>query len=775
LVSGPSSDEPTTALLWLAGVSLLVLYGVWLWGGWGGDWLPGALAHVVELLTAVAAALACAVTARRASGPRRLGWWVFSVGLAGWSTGQLLTSYDEVLRNRVVASPGPADLGFLLLPLAAMVTLLIVPHRGRSQSRTRFVFDGLIIASSLVVLWLQTGLGSTVATGGHGLRMFLSLAYPTSDIALSTVALLFLSRQSQAGRRVLGPLAVGMLALTVSDSAYSYVTATGGYPRLAWLDVGWPAAFCLITVSARRARRTPSETLRPIPEQGSLPRDAGSRWVGLVLPYGPVILVFLFILVNLATGTPLTQPTRLISTGIGLLLLIRQLVALNENEALLSAVGSALRRLEHQSVHDALTGLPNRSYLLPCVDVELQRRSTTGGCAVLLLNLDRFRQVNETLGHCYGDQLLIHVAQTLTAALPRGATLARLNGDEFALLLPSADLVAATRTAERIGQVLQVPCLLEQVSFAVEATIGIAMSDGYLSGEQLLQNADIAMYAARRAQQPFLVYRTGDNTTTRARLSLLADLRTALSRNDELVLHYQPKVSVDNGMLCGVEALLRWRHPQRGFIPPGEFIQSAEESGIIGPLTHRVLQLALDQQRAWLAAGREVSVAVNVSARSLQDRAFPAMVEKLLAERGLPARLLTLELTESTAMIDTEDARNALYRLRRVGVTLSIDDFGTGYSSLSYLKNLPVTELKIDRSFITDLGEHTDDAIVRSVIDLGHNLGLTVVAEGIETAAALMKLNKLGCDLAQGYFISKPIPAEEFNVWLQRRLDAYTR
>jgi diguanylate cyclase (GGDEF)-like protein len=757
---------------WLAGVSLLVLYAVWLWRGWGGERLSDALDNVVELLSAAAVAVTCAVTARHRSGSRRLGWLAFSVGLAGWSMGQLLTCYDEVLRNREVAFPELADLGFLMLPLAALLTLLIVPYDDSRQARTRFVFDGLIIASSLVVLSLQTDLGHVIAARGKGLPMGLSLAYPASDIALATAALLLLSRQSRPGRRVLGPLAVAMLALAMSDSGYSYLTGAGGHPRWVWLDIGLPAALCLIMVSARRARR---EALLPTPDQESLSRDVGPHWMGLALPYGPAIVVFVFMLFKVFTGTPPTQPTRLVCVGIALLVLVRQVSSLKENQALLRTVGDALRRLEHHTTHDALTGLPNRGYLIPCIETELQHRRSSGGCAVLLLNLDRFRQVNATLGHRYGDQLLIHVAGTLTAALPPEVTLARLNGDEFALLLPGVDVAAATRTAERLGQALQNPCLLEGVSFAVEATIGIAMASDHSSAEQMLQSADIAMYGARRAQQPFLIYRTGDNTTTPARLSLLADLRTALSRTDELVLHYQPKVSVEDGTLYGVEALLRWRHPQRGFIPPGDFIQSAEESGIIGPLTRRVLQLALDQQRAWLAAGREVPVAVNVSARCLQDRAFPAMVEQLLAERGLPARLLTLELTESTIMIDSVYARNALYRLRRAGVTLSIDDFGTGYSSLAYLKNLPVTELKIDRSFITNLGEHTDDAIVRSVIDLGHNLGLTVVAEGIETAAALEKLYHLGCDLAQGFFIGKPLPADEFNLWLQQRQDLYIR
>jgi diguanylate cyclase (GGDEF)-like protein len=757
--------------LWLAGMSLLVVVGVWLWCGWGSAWMANALDMVLALLAAAAAA-ACARTAQHVSRSRRMGWCLLAAGLALWSMRLLLVSGAAIIRGGKADAGASWAAGVLVLPLAA--TLALVSMVDRRQSRAKVLFDGLIIASSLFVLSLQTGLSTIHPAGGPELSVTVWRVLPACDIILATVAVLLLSSHAETGRKVVTPLALAMLPLTLSDMAYSCVSGgVAGQTRWHWLAVGWPASFLLIMVAARRARL---ESRRQADSDLQMPPGLGrSRWLGVALPYGPVIAVFCLILINLANGTPLTQPTRLASTGIGLLLIIRQLVALSENRSLLAAVGNTLRRLEHQSSHDALTGLPNRLYLTRCIEDTERSQPPSGQGAVLLLNLDRFRQVNETLGHSYGDQLLRHVANTLTATLPSDATLARLSGDEFGIFLPTADTAAATRVAELASQALQVPCLLEQVSFVIEATVGIACASQQTSAERLLQQADIAMNAARREQQPFLVFRQGDNTTTRVRLSLLADLRTALSGNDELVLHYQPKVDVTDGTISGVEALLRWKHPRRGFIPPGEFIQSAEESGIIMPLTRRVLRLALDEQSHWLADGLEMPVAVNISARCLQDHAFPEMVEQLLRERQLPARLLTLELTESTVMIDTAHARTALYRLRRAGVTLSIDDFGTGYSSLSYLKNLPVTELKIDRSFITHLGDHTDNAIVRSVIDLGHNLGLTVVAEGIETETALAELRHLGCDLAQGYYIARPMPADQLSTWLAERPTTTTR
>jgi diguanylate cyclase (GGDEF)-like protein len=646
----------------------------------------------------------------------------------------------------------------------AIVALLIGSHVRRRRWRIRLVLDGLIIASSLLALSLQTTLGAVLATGGHGLTRALSLAYPSSDIVLGTIALLVCTH-SRLERPMMRLIAAAMLALAISDSGYAYVIDRGDYQRWGWLDVGWPAAFLLITVAALSRRHE-----RAAPDEAHIADATPSRPVGQLLPYGPVLALLCVVLVNIVHGDQLQLPARVGATAAALLLLVRQLVMLRENQTLLATVKTSLRRLEHHTTHDTLTGLPNRTNLAARIEAELQAQGRFARFAVLLVNLDRFRMVNESLGHCYGDQLLIQVAETLQAALPPEATLARLTADEFAVLLPGADAPTATRMAERFGRELQNPYLLEGVSFAVEASIGIALAGDHETADRLLQFADSALHAARRARQPFLHYRPVRQTSaTRERLGLLADLRRALAREDELTLHYQPKIDVGSGALCGVEALLRWHHPQRGPVPPGEFIEAAEESGIIGPLTLRVLALALDQQQAWLANGQDVPVAVNVSARCLQDPTFPATVQQHLGRRGLMPQSLTLELTERAVMVDTERARSALYRLRRIGVGISIDDFGTGYSSLAYLKNLPVNELKVDRTFITNLGEHTDDAIVRSVIDLGHNLGLSVVAEGIETAEALDKLKHLGCDLAQGYFISRPLPAGEFIAWRQRR------
>ncbi|MCW2524931.1 MAG: sensor-containing diguanylate cyclase/phosphodiesterase, partial [Frankiales bacterium] len=443
--------------------------------------MTNALDLVVALLAAAAAA-SSARTSRHLSGLRRLGWCVLGVALALWSLGLLVLGGAAMIHGGRAGVGATWAAGLLVLPLAA--TLALMSMVDRRQSRATLVFDGLIIASSLFVLSLQSGLSTTHGAGAAGLSVAVSRVLPVCDIILATVAILLLSRHAESGRQALTPLAVAMLLLTFSDTAYAHLSGgVAAQTRWEWLDVGWPASFLLIIVSARRARLESRRQADSVLE--SPPGFGRSRWLGVALPYGPVIAVFCLILINLANGTPLTQPTRLASTGIGLLLIVRQLVALSENRSLLAAVGSTLRRLEYQSSHDELTGLPNRGHLTRCIEDTQRRPHPCGQGAVLLLNLDRFRQVNETLGHSYGDQLLRHVAHTLTATLPSEATLARLSGDEFGIFLQHADTAAATKAAELASQALQVPCLLDQVSFVIEATVGIACASPRTSADQI--------------------------------------------------------------------------------------------------------------------------------------------------------------------------------------------------------------------------------------------------------------------------------------------------
>ncbi|MFI1994729.1 putative bifunctional diguanylate cyclase/phosphodiesterase [Actinoplanes sp. NPDC020271] len=428
----------------------------------------------------------------------------------------------------------------------------------------------------------------------------------------------------------------------------------------------------------------------------------------------------------------------------------------------------ALRRATHQAGHDALTGLPNRVGLRDTMAATIGGEA---GAALVLIDLDRFKEVNDTLGHHVGDQLLIQAARRMRDTLREGETVARLGGDEFAVLLPGvtgADDAAAV--AARLHEALREPFDLDGLSLTVAGSIGAALYPQHGSTpDQLLQRADIAMYTAKARRTGYAMFDESQDSTDPRKLILAADLRRGIEAG-QLLLHYQPKVDARTGAVLGAEALVRWHHPGYGLIPPDDFIPLAEHTGLITPLTRFVLAAALRQCRSWRDAGHELGVAVNVSAHGLLDLGLPAEIAALLERWRVPAGLLTVEITETAIMTDPERALRVVRELHTLGVRLSIDDFGTGYSSLAYLKNLPVQELKIDRSFVSGMTANDRDAvIVRSTVDLGHNLGLRVVAEGVEDDATWRQLDAAGCDILQGYHISRPVTAGDFTAWLAAR------
>ena len=436
------------------------------------------------------------------------------------------------------------------------------------------------------------------------------------------------------------------------------------------------------------------------------------------------------------------------------------------------ALRTSADRDRYQSTHDTLTGLPNWILLRDRLEQSLAAATRSESeVALLLIDLDRFKEINDSLGHTLGDKLLRQVGPRLESVLRDGDTVARLGGDEFAVLLSSVDGEDEARAvAERIGESLHRPFDVDGVVLDVEASIGIVLSPWHgTDSEALLRNADIAMYVAKELKAGAVVFTPEEHVPAPARLTVLGDLRRALDADDELFLNYQPKYTLDGERIEGVEALLRWKHPLLGMIPPGEFIPAAEGTGIILRLTERVLSLALPQMRRWLDAGHVVPVAVNLSTRCLLDAGLPDLVRRLLAEHGVPAEILRLEVTESAVMGDAARCMEVLQRLHDLGVRLSIDDFGTGYSSMAHLRRLPVDELKIDRSFVLGMTTTQQDAVlVRTAIDLGHNLGLTVVAEGVEGAEHVAALRELGCDIAQGFHYARPMMAEQLGALLDR-------
>ncbi|MEU0371620.1 bifunctional diguanylate cyclase/phosphodiesterase [Streptomyces sp. NPDC006283] len=438
--------------------------------------------------------------------------------------------------------------------------------------------------------------------------------------------------------------------------------------------------------------------------------------------------------------------------------------------ALDSTLWIARARAEEQ-LRDPLTGLPNRQWLLERTWAALEDAEAGGArAALVLIDLDRFRSVNDTLGHLAGDRLLLQIADRLRLALPRGAEAARLGGDEFAVLLPTADsTTSAQRVARHLVAELSSPLDLDGLTLVLEASAGLAVfPDHALDAEGLLRRADVAMYQAKRDRTGVEVYESKRDSNTPDRLGLLGDLRRALDAG-EVELHYQPKVRFD-GHVAGLEALVRWVHPERGRVPPDEFIAIAESSGLMPHLTEYVLETALAQVAKWRAQGLHVPVAVNVSPRDVHTPGFAGAVAARLARHGVPAAALQLEITEHVLLEDPQRAADTLAGLADHGVKMSLDDFGTGYSSLVHLRRLPVSELKIDRSFVARLAVDAEDAeIVRCTVDLAHSLGLLVVAEGVEDDETWERLRDLRCDAVQGWLVAAAMPPQETTAWLLAR------
>jgi diguanylate cyclase (GGDEF)-like protein len=438
---------------------------------------------------------------------------------------------------------------------------------------------------------------------------------------------------------------------------------------------------------------------------------------------------------------------------------------------LFRTVARASRRLRHQATHDALTSLSNRTELY-----ELGGRALAGArrdgslAALLLLDLDRFKEVNDTMGHEQGDRLLIEVAARLRGLLRSTDILARLGGDEFAVLATLPHRGALGEVATRLHSALARPFDIGGVAIELGASIGIAVQPDH--GEDvstLLRHADVAMYEAKRSGTAIETYDCERDPYSPERLALLGELRRALD-NEELVLYFQPKVALDSGAAIGVEALIRWQHPERGLLGPGEFLGMAERTGLIADVTRWVLDAAVRQCGEWRREGIDLPVAVNLAAANIVDSTLPDAVAAALQRHDVPGHRLECEISEDTVMGDPRRATDVLERLRALGVRLSLDDFGTGHSSLSYLKRLPLDEVKIDRSFVSGMAEDASDAaIVRSTIDLARHLGLAVVAEGVETAEVLDVLASLDCDIAQGFLLSRPLPAAELGAWLATR------
>jgi diguanylate cyclase (GGDEF)-like protein len=654
-----------------------------------------------------------------------------------------------------VPYPSVADLAYLLvypLLLGAVASLARI-DLGRAQRA--LWLDGLIAvlgtASGGAVLGLRAILPRLE---GDLPALLTNAAYPVLDLVLASMVVGVVTVRGRRPSWLWSWLGAGLLLYGVGDSFYLYRIAQGTFHSGTVLDASWAMALVMMAVAVWR----PGPTSQ-LPEE-SAPQASGS--IGIVIP-----VTFSLVSVGvLVAGTRAYLPAYVVGLSAA------ALVAGVARTALAFRSLRALAETFRQSRTDDLTGLPNRRRFTEHLQATLEDVDGGRKAAVALLDLDGFKEVNDSLGHQAGDELLRQIGPRLAGSLRPGDELARLGGDEFALVMPGADVAEAAVQARLMREALSAPFAVDGVTVKVGGSIGIALFPEHSrEGLGLLQCADIAMYAAKSAGTGVAVYDPARDVHSRERLETMQQLRLALDR-DEFEVHYQPQVAAESGRVPSVEALVRWLHPQRGLLYPGAFIQLAEQAGLMPQLTLAVLDKALRQCAEWRRDGHELAVAVNLSAGNLADVDLPFAVSAMLERHGLPSSALVLEITEDMLMTDPEQARQTLRALRNQGVALSVDDYGTGYGSLEYLRDLPVHELKLDRTFVRRLARGTADAaIVTSTVELAHALGLRMVAEGVEDTAALDLLRELGVDLVQGYHLCRPGPARDITAWLVHSTD----
>ena len=424
----------------------------------------------------------------------------------------------------------------------------------------------------------------------------------------------------------------------------------------------------------------------------------------------------------------------------------------------------------HRALHDELTDLPNRTLLQDRIDhsiVMAKREKKT--VSVLLMDLDRFKEINDALGHFYGDYVLQKIAIRLRRVLRKSDTLSRFGGDEFAVVLPGSNIQHAKKIAQKIANAIEKPFMIEGHRLTVGVSIGITMfPDHGNDSESLIQHADLAMYEAKRSGIIYAEFNPEQDRMTWNRLIFMGELRDAMNK-DQLTLYYQPKISAKNYELVGVEVLVRWLHPEKGLLAANDFILLAEKAGLLSTMTLWILEQAIQQLAEWKTKGHAITIAVNLSINNLQDLEFPEQVEELLEKYQVNPTQLTMEITETCMMTDPERVKTVVYKLKDLGIDMSIDDYGTGYSSLVYLRKFPATEIKIDKSYISNMLVDEDNAvIVRSTIEMAHNIGREVVAEGVEDKETLLALEEMNCDYLQGFYICKPLPPQKLCDWIEQ-------
>jgi diguanylate cyclase len=744
MTSGPNRDGRAKIVLWAAYALMGVLLAGYL-GSLiirGSDQWPLFSDWSVAGFEVVASALCLVRGFTRRPGravPLTLGF-----GLLMWSLGDVVLTVES-RGGLTPPTPSLADVFYLgFFPLTYVAFSIFM--RGEVRKLATFSWlDGAVAgvgAAAVCAAFAFHGILHLV--GGSSIAAVTNLAYPVADLLL--LALVVGSSTLMSGRRK-APwiLMAGGIAINVGGDTANLFTSSSGHQGLVLNAIAWPASILFLSMSVwLRARPSNPFTLQK-PATFVIP--GLSTVCALVILYAGNLHAVSRVALDLAT-------VALLLVGVRLVVSVRGMRALSQER-------------RHQSVTDDLTGLGNRRCLFTVLDAFFADYDPTAAqprlLAFLFVDLNHFKEVNDTFGHPAGDQLLKQLGPRLSACLRESDLLIRLGGDEFVAVLLDAEADYATDVAQRLTDELARAFILDTMLASISASIGIALAPTDATDSAgLLRCADIAMFRAKSSGAPFAVYEH-DLDNYGNRLLLLEELRSAIEEH-QLVLHYQPQLDLRTGQIVAVESLLRWVHPQRGIVAPDKFLPFAEDAGLMGAITTLVLTDALAQCAAWRSAGSPLSVSVNISPTNLLDPRFTDLVGDLLKSHGVPAEDLVLEITETSVISEFDRSQRIIQELRDLGIVVSIDDFGAGFTSLAHLSSLAVKELKLDITFIRKLTAHDNEHdldLVRATIDLGHALGLRIVAEGIEDHATLELLSDLGCHLGQGYFISRPKPANQ--------------
>jgi diguanylate cyclase (GGDEF)-like protein len=737
-------------------------------GGWSGGSLASLVTNTdnVMIELSVVAAVAAALTARSAHGRVRAAWITLTIGLTSFTLGAVLWRVYKLFGYQH-PYPSVADAAYLVLPIATAIALLLLSSGLSRTSRTRLILDGLIVAGSFTIVGWSAVLNELWNSDPKDrLQVAVSVSYPVLDAAVLTIGVLVVARAQRGQRLTLILLTLGMLGIAISDGAFVYLTATHQRTGTQLLDIGWLVGlglFIAAAVTGRGFAHRETASAQPV--------SLTSVW----LPFIPVLLASLAIF---------TQSPEEIKSGpipmIGVVLLLafgsRQLLVMFENRILLATVAE-------QALRDPLTGVGNRIVFRDRLNHAMEMRQREGiSVAVLSMDLDDFKVVNDTLGHPVGDELLSLVADRIASCVRAGDTVARLGGDEFSVLIEGR-VDNSQLVAHRVVEAFDEPFIVDGQDLLIRPSVGLAIAESDepdLTAEDLLKRADIAMYSAKRsrtggvhpfnsemllaesrdgdvfASGPLPVARSGAST-----IRLLGELRQAIDQF-ELTLVYQPKFDLQTAAIVGVEALVRWPHPQRGLLAPDEFLPLVRRYGLMGSITDLVVNQALDDVLRWRAEGLVVPIAVNMFAPSMADLRLPGKFAKSLAGRDINPSQLTVEITEDLFLDNMDRTKTVLNQLQDNGIRIAIDDFGSGYSALSYMRDLTVDEVKLDRNFIAPIpDDQRAAAVVRAVVNLADELGLTTVAEGIENAGTADWLRRHGCHIGQGYYFSPPLASDK--------------